>query len=773
MDIQKLDELTLHYLGLTQWSAEVPVDRIEKTYDELIEVVNYHNELYYIQSNSKISDYEYDKLFSLIKKIEQNYPDIIKEFSPTQKLTYQIQDEFQPAEHRIPMASLENTYNAQDLIDWNNSISRLLQKISPQYSPSFIVEPKYDGISMDVVYKDGVFHQAITRGDWNIGEDVTHNVKTIKSVAKKLSWSYKGEIRVRWEVVMPKSMLVKINAERQATGLALFANTRNATSGSVRQLDTEITANRGLEFFPYAVIILDQATGDSEQTSDIREKNLDVDGRGWLYQSNPTENRWQSTDGRQQQEEMINNIYSSFRNFGKYDYLFQKEYASIEDIVSLCEDQSCKNALDNEDIEFDGLVIKLKNLDFRAILGSTAHHPRWAVAYKFPAKQIMTRLLGVTFNVGRTWIITPVAKLQTVNISWVNVTNATLHNFDFITQKDIQINDYVLIQRSGEVIPYVLWPVLDKRWNDLIPIVPPTHCPICNSESVRLEGEAYYYCSNINCPAVIKEKLVHYVSKDCMNIDGFWDKFIDLLVEGWLIKHFSDMYKLKDPQTKIILRGLPLMGDKRVSDLLWEIEKSKNNPVWRILHALGIRQVGKKTAQILEEEIYNKCEKLIDDFNVEKLINLLTDQEFLNNIYGIWPETVQSLQAYIWNFQNIEILNELEAQGVLFNNFSVAEKKANLPLDGIHFSVTWKFDLSRPKIVEILQSYWAVWDEEPLKDTQFMLIWTDPWSKAEKARSYGIKIYSSLQDIAKEFKIQITETSKVKPNEAPKQQSLF
>lgn len=755
-DQNKIRNLTQFYLQKIEEENDNSFifEKLEKSYDELIEVINYHNEKYYLHSTSEISDYQYDKLFNLLKNIELESPSIIKEYSPTQKLTFQVQKEFKQASHKISMLSLENTYNAEDLRDWDQSIRKILEKkwiednCDYLKDLSYYIEPKYDWVSIDLVFEKWIFKQAITRWDWEIWEDVTENVKTIKSIPRVIE-NFKNfdEIRIRWEIVLPKSQLEKINNERIKSWEQLFANTRNAASGSIRQLDANVTAGRWLLFFPYTI------------------------------------------------ETFGNNIkFNSFLElwFLKSDFLWTlSNIKDIEKIVSVCLDSNVFYSLENQDVEFDWLVVKVLDINLRNILWYTAHHPRWAVAYKFPTKQVVTKIIDVEYSVWRMWTITPVAKLETVEIGWVKVSSASLHNFDFINSKDIRLWDYVWVQRSWEVIPYVVWVVLENRDDNVKEILPPTHCPICQAEAVRFEDEAYYYCWNINCPAVIKEKLTHFVSKEWMDIDGFGDKFIELFVDAGIIKHFADIYKLNTPENKFKMKLLPWMWEKRVEDLMKNIEKSKNNPLWRIINAIWVKQVWKKTAKVFEQEIFklienselrienevkesllesmNDLNSLIKEinlinFNYKTLISILTNDYFLNHIYGIWPETINSLKIYLSEKENIQILSELQQQWLKFNIFE-DKNSLNSLLEWTHFCITWKFELSRPKIIEILEWFGAIFDDQPLKTTNFLLVWEEWWSKLKKAQDYGVEIVNWFEELFKKYeflkwKFDIKETAK-------------
>lgn len=711
-EINKYIWLTDKYLKFTATNSveDLDLDYANKIYEELIEVVNYHNELYYQRSAPVISDYQYDKLFSFLKDIELKFPTILNYNSPTQKLTYQIQKDFKKQSHPYPMLSLENTYNSKDLQEWDEFVKRQLEKNNLlQYS--YIVEPKFDWISIEIIYENWKLQKAITRWDWVVWELVTENVKTIKNVPKILKDPL--NIIVRWEILMPKSSLERINNQRLKDWEMAFANTRNAASGSLRQLDPNITAQRWLKFFPYDILPIDWDYSEKF----ISEQDLKYLQQYWFEIYKPAQ--------------------------------LDRGFDGIADILSICENLQILAEFEKEDISFDGLVIKIKEYNIRAKIWATNHHPRWAVAYKFPTQQIATKLLSVDFQISRNGQVNPVANLEQVEMNWVKVSRASLHNFDYIKEKDIRLWDYVWVQRSGEVIPYILGSIIERRSDDVSQILPPQHCPVCDSEIINLDWEVFYYCSNINCPCVIKEKLVHFVWKDCMDIDWLGDKIIELLVDTWTIRHYSDIYKLSNPENKTKILALPWMGSKRVAELLNSIEKSKYNSLRRLIHALWIRNIWKKTAKDLEKNILMRFPDK-NEFDYKKFIELLTDKEFLLNIFWIWEKIIDSCIAYLTKKENVQIIWELSEMWVRFNIF---EEKiwTDLFLGGKRFSISWKFDYSRTKIVKVLESHWWVFDETPTKTTSFMVLWEDSWSKGQKALDYWIKIYSSLEELIKEY----------------------
>ncbi|UFX83317.1 NAD-dependent DNA ligase LigA [Candidatus Absconditicoccus praedator] len=698
-----LEKLTQKFLKL---NSPQEIEDVDNSYHDLIDVLVYHNNLYYIYSNPTISDYQYDQLFDLLKKIEETNPQIISPNSPTQRLVGQIQDSFKTAEHETPMLSLENSYNAQDLLDKDEFIAK---RVEEKYTYS--LEPKFDGSSVELVYENGKLSKAITRGDGYTGEDITENVKMIDTVPLYLkNFENISKLIVRGEIVMPKSVFNKLNQEKEKKGESSFANPRNAATGTLRQLDPQIVANRKLVCFIYDCVY---------QSSDF--------------------NSFAETESE---------LKEALKSFGFAVYDWHKVCENIQEVIDICQDPQTQEYFENQNIEFDGIVVKINERKFHEKLGATNHHPRWAIAYKFPAKQIATKIIDVELNVSRTSSINPVAILETVNLSGVNISRATLHNWDFINEKDIRIGDWVWIQRSGEVIPYILSVIKEKRTGEEKQIYPPTVCPVCDSKVMKVEGDVNYYCSNINCPSVIKEKIIHFVSKDCMDIDGLGSKFIETLVDTGIIKHYADLYSLKNK--KSYLKSLPLMGDKRVDDMLFQIENSKNPPLWRLINALGIKFVGKKTAKILVEnlETISPGASLESETAPGLVIKYLTDEEFLSQIHGIGEKIILSLKETFTNEENIQIMNELYQAGVRFDN--LGQKKEKLPLEGVKFCITGSFQQKRDEIVENLEKYGAEFSSQVTKDLNFLLAGEKGGSKIEKAKKLGVNILS-VDDLIKKY----------------------
>lgn len=684
-------------------------------YIQLIDCLVDHNHLYYIENKPLISDKEYDDLFSYLKKIEEAHPEIITSNSPTQWLVGQVSEWFQQAKHTTKLMSLENTYNAEDVKERDQRVIRLLERNSiispsPSHPPiSYTIEPKFDGLSVELVYEKGIFKQAITRWDGRVGEDITVNMKTIKNIPQKLK--HPIDISVRGEILMPKSVRKEINKEREEEWETPFANTRNAAAWSIKLLDPKEVAKRWLLCYTYDILM----------SSWAKSKNIVNLTALWL----PTFPR-------------------------------KRETNSIDEVINICLDEKIKKDLDAQDSEFDGLVIKVQDEQQREIIWATDHHPRRAVAYKFPAQLAATQILSVDFQVGRTWIITPVANLQPIQLSWAKLQRVSLHNFDFIKEKDIHLHDRIWLQRSGEVIPYIVSVITDRRTGEEKVIHPPKICPSCK-ETVK-QKDMHYYCMNEHCPEKTKQQIQHFVSKNCMDIMGIGESVVNLLVENNIIENIADIYKLNDPKIQIQLLKFPWFGDKKVAEIAKGVEESKHKALRRLLNGLWISHVGKKMAQDLAEQLTSK------DF-----FSQVTNEEFLRSIYGIGEKTVESITSFFTSKHNLKILDQLQQSNVNFDpkKYTDLIKASEAKWS---FSITGSFDLSREKIAELFQQQGYLFHESPTKSTDFILIGDKAGSKKEKAEKLGLSIYEWRETITKQFpflKNITTETSK------PKTQSLF
>jgi len=723
-----LSETTIELLDFIKQNPNPTLldsDLLAHTYQNLIDTLIEHNHLYYIESSPIISDYEYDQLFSYLKNIEEIAPHLITSNSPTQSLIGQISEGFAKANHRTPLLSLENSYNAQDLTNRDTRIKKILEKSDQNCSFFYRLEPKFDGISCEIIYQNWLLTQAITRGDGKTWEDITINAKTIKSLPKKLTQPI--NIRLRGEIMMPKSKLSALNLSRETLGLNSFANTRNAASWSIKLLDPAEVEKRSLICFIYDIL-----ESDTNQT--IKEI--------WL----PTFD-----------------LPEKFQHFDNIQFL-----------IDACLNPELKSFLDEQDFDFDGLVIKItdKNLpdwkdqtSIRRLLGATEHHPRRAIAYKFPAQQIAAKISSIDFQVGRTWILTPVANLEPVNLSGVTISRVSLHNFDFIKEKWILNWDFVRIQRSGEVIPYVLSAIPSRRNGTESEIFPPKLCPSCQTPIIS--QDIHYYCKNPDCPAQLKEKLLYFVSRDALDIAGFGDSIIQLLMEQNLLNSFADFYTLAKVENQVILRKLPSFWDKKISELISQIELSKTKPLRRLLNALGIPNIWKKTAQDLSTYLAQK--KVT---NLTSLISELKNTEQLWAIYGIWEKVATDISAFFSSPKILDLLYKLES---FWLNFSAVEEQTSNTeqnQNSLSFSITGTFPLSRTEIANQLIAQGYQFDENPIQTTSFMLIGEKAGSKADKALKYGIKIYDNWEEIMQTFNIKLPAPQN-KKTQAPIQWGLF
>ncbi len=762
--MKELTEICLQYVKdyFNEDLKNINIDKIKNIYKNLIECINYHNYLYYQKNAPIISDKQYDDMFTLLKKIENIFPNIVDNNSPTQKLTNQVQTEFKKAKHIYPMLSLENSYNAQDLFErekriinklkqyynlqkeetknnnfdfWSNN-PRFFDSFQERYNSNikFIIEPKFDGLSIDLIYKNWKLLQAITRWDWIWWEDVTLNIKTldqkyIPHYIPKLEKSW--IVCFRWEVVIPKSKLIEINKQREEQGLSLYANTRNLAAWSLKQLDPNVTKQRELQCFVYEVFFDDPK---------ILQKNI-------KKMSDPAFLR---------------------ESWFQYYSVSNKIFDNIDEVVNFCTDKKIKEILSSQDIEFDWLVVKVYNYKFREILWATAHHPRRAIAYKFPAEQETAQILSVDFQVWRTWIITPVANITPTKLSWATIKRVSLHNFDFIKQKDIQIWDYVWIQRSWEVIPYIVWVIKERRKNTQ-KILPPSKCPSCWHKIIL--KDSLYYCINPNCPASLKEKIIYFVSRDWLNIQWFGESIIEILLQQKIIKKITDIYSLLDLQKQIIIKHFPWFDDKKVSNLVENIKKSLQSPLWRIISALGISWIWPKMAKVISNEIFKVVDK--NFITMSELCTFLQQQDFLSQIYWLGEKIVN--ECKIFTTYNKEIFDDLQKVWMIWFLDNLPKKDTK-----ITFCITWTFPIARDQMIELFEKEWFKYVNNISSKLWFLLVWQKWWSKLQKAKNIWIKIFDR-DSILQNFKFVEDYYSKQKnagsdifyKNRWPQQQSLF
>ena len=659
-------------------------EEVRKEVERLRELVNYHNIKYYRDDNPEISDAEYDELFRRLVELEKKYPELITPDSPTQRVGAPPLEKFEKITHLTPMFSLDNAMNPDELREFDRRIKRML---GTSRDIEYTAEPKIDGLAINLIYERGRFISGATRGDGITGEDVTQNLKTIRELPLRIMDKNPPElVEIRGEVYMKLKEFQELNKERERKGEPLFANPRNAASGSVRQLDSNITASRKLHLFVY-------------QLGEVR-------GRSFKTQ-------W----------EVLNQLRSW--GFPVQDKI--RLCKSIDEVVDFYQ-KLIEERDKTFEYEIDGLVVKVNSLELWARLGETARAPRWAIAVKFPPRQKTTKIKDIIVQVGRTGALTPVAILEPVEVGGVIVKRATLHNQDEIDRKDIRIGDTVIVQRAGDVIPEVVKPILEKRPKNAQKFTMPEKCPVCGSKVVRPEGEAIHRCININCPAQIKERIKHFASRNAMNIEGLGDKIVELLFERELVKSIADLYRLK----KSDLVGLPGFAEKSARNLIDALEQSKKTTFSRFLYALGIRLVGEHTAQLLAEHFKNLGELA------------RASLEDLMNIEGIGPEVAHSIKDFFENKDNQKLVRELLELGISFKE----EKKParETPLSGKTVVLTGALDsMPREQAKVLIQRAGAKVASSVSKKTDLVIVGKDPGSKYDKARALGIKLINEQE----------------------------
>lgn len=655
----------------------------ERRIQELRDFLHYHNHCYYVLDSPEISDQEYDRLLRELEDLEKEHPDLVTPDSPTQRVGAPPLQAFATVTHTMPMLSLGNAFSEHELLDFDRRVRKLLRDDS---GLEYVAEAKLDGLAVELVYVDGVFTLGSTRGDGTRGEDVTQNLRTIRSIPLKLFWK-KGtaklpsRLEVRGEVCMPVSAFRDLNRQREEEGDARFANPRNAAAGSLRQLDSTITAQRPLDMCCYGLGV--------------------VEGFQFASQAEVLESlaRWGFKVNRQAR--CCTNIHEVI------DY-----YQEIQGV--------------REDLEYeiDGIVVKVNDLRLQEELGAISRSPRWALAYKFPPRQAFTRVREIRAQVGRTGAITPVAIMDPVAIAGVTVSRATLHNQDEIDKKDIRVGDTVLVQRAGDVIPEVVSVVREKRTGAETPFHIPLVCPVCGSLLVRLEGEAVHRCVNRSCPAQLKEALRHFASKRAMDIEGLGERLVERFVDEGLVGDVSDLYTLR---TEDLLR-LERMGEKLAGNIIAAIASSKDRDLRRLVFALGIRHVGERLAGVLVEHY------------PELGLLATVDEEELPKIEGVGPEIARSIVSFFSREENRRLIARLMAQGVIGK---APKKGRGTVLRGKTFVFTGGLSrFTRDQAAEIVTSLEGKVSSSVSAKTDFVVAGRDPGSKLEKARSLGVKVLS-------------------------------
>ena len=647
----------------------------QKRIEELISLINYHNEKYYNQDSPEIEDFEYDNLMKELIKLEEENPELKRNDSPSNRVGGKPLDKFEQVVHKIPMLSLSNAYSWEDLKDFD---SRVREAVGSDVE--YVVEFKIDGLSVGLNYNNGIFESGATRGNGIVGENITKNLMTIKNIP--LNIDEKGELTVRGEVYISKKDFEEINKIQEEQDQPLYANPRNLAAGSLRQLDSKLTAKRPLDIFIFNL-------------EDINSKQFKTHSESLEYL-----------------KQQGFHVSPEFKVFKTMDEI-------IEHIKYWTEHR--------EDLGFgiDGMVIKVNNLAQREQMGYTAKSPRWAIAYKFPAERKETKLLDIVVEVGRTGTITPTAVLEPIRLAGTTVSRDTLHNEDYINEKDIKINDTVLVQKAGDIIPQVVEVIKEKRTGEEIEFKMPEECPVCGEPTVRLEGEAAVKCINISCPAQIRRGIIHFASREAMDIDGLGESIITLLLKQDLIKDISDLYYLKKEQISVLER----MGDKSATNLINAINKSKENDLWRFINGLGIKLIGTKAAKILASEFKD----------LDKLMNA-TEQELIN-LEEFGQTMADSVVEFFKEEKNISVIEKLKEAGV--NTKLIESDDADIPkiFEKMKIVLTGTLPtLKRNDAKEMIEKRGGKATSSVSKSTSFVLAGEEAGSKLTKANDLGIKV---------------------------------
>ena len=683
------------------------VNKAKQRIEELREVINHHNYRYYVLDSPEISDAAYDELMRELRQLEAEHPELVTPDSPTQRIGAPPVEAFGVVEHPQPLLSLANAFSYEELAAWHKRVSNLLG--GRQFD--LVCEPKIDGLAVALTYVDDLLVTGSTRGNGYRGENITRNLRTIRSIPLSVTREAPPRFEVRGEVYLPKAGFKKLNEERAKDGLPLFANPRNAAAGSVRQLDSSITARRPLDIFIYAL--------------------------GWAEGKAVPDTHWEIMQYLKSLGFKINPSIALRHSLDETEKYYQSWVESREKLP----------------YEADGIVVKVNSIALQQELGTVAHEPRWAIAYKFPAIQGVTRLIDIGINVGRTGSLNPFAILEPVRVGGVVISSAALHNEEDIHRKDIRIDDWVVVQRAGEVIPEIVEPIVSRRtgkenifymrektweiYKQRKGIAgkekPPDYpvCPVCGSEVIKPEGEAMHRCTNTACPSQALERIKHFVSRGAMDIDGVGEKLCQALFEAGLVKGVADLYYLTEEQ----LRGLERMADKSVANVLNSIERSKNRPLARVIFALGILHVGEQYAELLAENFNS-----IDDLAKAK-------QEELSDLSSIGPKIAESIVAFFRQEGNRQIIEKLRKAGVRLEIEKVKEAKPEeLPLAGKEFVLTGKLEaFPRSEAEAKIKALGGKAGSDVTRKTSYVVMGADPGSKLTKAEKLGVKTLSEAE----------------------------
>ncbi|MBL7751995.1 MAG: NAD-dependent DNA ligase LigA [Chitinophagaceae bacterium] len=656
-------------------------------------VLKFHEHRYYVLNDPLISDGEYDQLYKGLEKIEREHPELISADSPTQRVAKGLTKDFPTVQHLVPMLSLDNSYNSEDLIDFD----RKAREGSGANQIEYCVEPKFDGASISLIYENDLLSRGATRGDGVEGDEITTNCRQIRSLPLSAQFSKYGlqQVEIRGEVLINKSNFKKYNEQLMEQGVPPLANPRNAASGTLRLKDPAEVAKRNLEAFVYHI-------------SDY-----------YLLDGRPVPKELQTHGGS------LGLLWElGFRSPEKEKKVFQ----GIEAVIQYC--QEFEAGRDDLPYEIDGMVIKVNSFALQDKLGMTSHHPRWAIAYKFKARQGTTKLLNVEFQVGRTGAVTPVAKLEPVSVGGVTVSSISVHNEEYIREKDLRKGDTVLIERAGDVIPQIVKSQPELRTGKEEPIIFPTHCPVCNSKLFKEETEAVWRCINIECPAQVLERIIHFVSKDAMDIRGFGDANVRKFSDMGLLKDIPGIYTLDFDK----LKGKEGFGQKSIDNLRQAIDHSRNQPLHRLIYALGIRFVGETTAKTLA----NRVEHLLDfqSFTQEQLLEL----------EDVGPKVAGSIFHFFQNPDNIHMLKQLEAEGLQLKN-TKKEVTQGGSLEGQTFLLTGTLPtLKRSEAEALVEEHGGKLVSGVSSKLNYLIVGEDAGSKLEKAKKINtVKIISEAE----------------------------
>jgi len=646
--------------------------------DQLRELIRHHEHCYYVLDNPEVSDAEFDQLMKELSILESHHPELVAPDSPTQRVGGKPAEGFASFLHAVPMLSLDNTYSEEELVEFDKRVG----EFSRDRGPGYVCELKIDGLSLALTYQGGQLIRGVTRGDGVQGEDVTTNVKTIRSIPLRLRrGSAKFEpLEVRGEVYLPLSSFNKVNEERAENGEPRFANPRNSAAGTLRTLDPQIVASRNLDIFVYQVLVDGQVpfTKHSEVLSWLEKSGFKVN-RNW------------------------------------------RRCPSISDVVDYCREWEQKR--DGLSYEIDGVVVKVDSIVLQQEMGATSKFPRWAVAYKFPARQATTQVRDILVQVGRTGALTPVADLEPVKLAGSTISRATLHNEDEIQRLGLKIGDFVLIEKGGDVIPKIVKVLEARRPPEAEDFTMPDRCPVCAGEVYRAEGEAVRRCSNVGCPAKVKESLLHFSSRKAMKIEGLGEALVEQLVDKGLVKDPADLYRL----TLEGLANLERMGQKSAQNLLQQIEQSKANDLSRVIFGLGIRHVGERTAQILAQH-YGTMNRLAE-----------TSREELEKVFEVGPVVAESIHHFFSQDGNRTVVQKLRQAGVNLESRTGAKRSSRF--QGMQFVLTGKLPtLTRDEAAKLVEQHGGRVTTSVSRKTDYVVAGKEAGSKLEKAKDLGVKV---------------------------------